>query len=99
MSNKKKGVKGENVPIAGVVRERLDEEKAVAAISGFSDGKFKTERRELALCDRRRRARARGTHGGEASAKRTRRRSRQDLKLLSNDWLGARIGGSPLLDI
>lgn len=60
----------------------MDEEKAVAPISGFSDGKFKTEcELPLSVC--------RGPGGKPTKAHW--RRSRQDLKLLSNDWLGARI--------
>lgn len=64
------------------VRATMDEEKAVATISGFSDGKFKTECELLLSVPRPR---------GKADTKAYRRRSRQDLKLLSNDWLGARI--------
>lgn len=48
--------------------------------SGFSDGKFKIEC-ELALC---------AAAQGESRRRHRARRSRQDLKLLSNDWLGAR---------
>lgn len=50
------------------------------ARSGFSDGKLKIEC-ELALC---------AAAQGESRRRHGARRSRQDLKLLSNDWLGAR---------
>lgn len=68
----------------------MDEEKAVAAISGFSDEKFKTEY-ELPLC---------AAAQGESRRTGTAERSRQDLKLLSNDWLGARVEACfPIFDL
>lgn len=67
--------------MAGVVHgaSTMDEEKAVAAISWFFRWKVENRIRVTSLC---------APAQGES---RRRRRSRQDLKLLSNDWLGARI--------
>lgn len=55
-------------PITGEVRDgRWTEEKAVAAISGFSDGKFKTEREFLCVTSvlPRPKGESRRRHGGD----------------------------------